>query len=482
MTIEKPNEANEEKSVISIGGNPFFAPSGGVLGDTFPFFHNGACHLFVLQPPHVAHFVSTNLINWETRPVAIPSGPPDAPDTGMIATGVVVKKDDLFYMFYTAGPAQTICLATSTDLDYWTKDARNPILVPDGKRYVQGYFRDPYVFYNEDEKCWWMLLGSRVPGRPGPRAGCVGLAKSPDLLDWTLSDPLWAPGIGPHTDCPQLIQQGNQWYLFYLQRNTRYRVADKPAGPFERPSIRDMGVMYAAAASRPVFEGHRWITFPFVPDLQDEKDLGDWKYGGPVIVPRELHFTPDGDVVDRPLTEIVDTMRLLPTWVPGSAQLRPLLGEWNTEASGQWVCESTFGGTLLVSDVPGNLFLEAEVILQTDRMEAHIILRAREDLEAGYKLALHPGEARVDVRRISDIDIDRVMISRPISLPIGKPIKVQIFLFGSVLDAFIDDVASITTRVYEIRQGALILEFRDSAGAFRNVNIRQLHQNEIRAS
>ena len=44
--------------MISLSKNPFFAPPGGDLGDTFPIFYKGECHLFALQPPHVAHYLS----------------------------------------------------------------------------------------------------------------------------------------------------------------------------------------------------------------------------------------------------------------------------------------------------------------------------------------------------------------------------------------------------------------------------------------
>lgn len=479
MTADKHAAVDHEQAVISIGNNPFFAPPGGVLGDTFPFFHNGECHLFTLQPPHVAHFVSRDFVNWEVHPIAIAPGASEAPDAGMIATGVVVEKDGLFYMFYTAGPAQTICLATSTDLDNWTKDPRNPILVPDNIRYTEGYFRDPYVFYNSDEDAWWMLLGSRVPGRVGPRAGCVGLAKSADLLNWTLSAPLWAPGIGPHHDCPQLIRHEENWYLFYLQRNTRYRIANNPSGPFERPPIRDIGVLYAAAGSRPVFDGKRWITFPFVIRLEGKDEWGDWQYGGPLAIPRELHLTDQQEIFEQPLREVVDALRRLPSRIPEQSSLRVLIGQWDTAEPGKLVCRSDAGGTLLIPNVPPSMFFESNVILPSRNMEAHIILRASEGLESGYKIAFRPGEQAADVRHISEIDIDRVMVTRNVSLPVGKPIKVQIFVSGDVLEAFVGDRASLTARVYDIREGALVLEFRDSPGAFHGTSICEFQQELV---
>ena len=150
---------------ISLARTPFFAPPHGALGDTFPFFHRGACHLFALPPPHVAHFVSEDLINWETWPVAVLPGAPGEPDAGMIATGVVVEHDATFYLFYTAGSAQTIRLATSPDLKHWAKHPHNPILCAGDERYARGHWRDPYVFFNQEEGCWWTARAALHPGR-----------------------------------------------------------------------------------------------------------------------------------------------------------------------------------------------------------------------------------------------------------------------------------------------------------------------------
>ena len=279
---------------------------------------------------------------------------------------------------------------------------------------------------------------------------------------------------GCRHDRPQLVENDRRWYLLYLQRNTRYRIAAGPQGPLARPLTRDLGTMYAAAGSRPVCDGRRWISFPFVVGMEHQRDLGDWQYGGPLAVPRELHFTPGDDIHERPLAELVATLNLLPALSSELQGPRPLVGHWDTSEAGVVVCRSDAGGTLLLPNLPGNLYLKAEVVLPAREMEAHLILRAAEDLSAGYKLALHRDRQTVDVRHISGGDVNRVLVSRHLPLPVGKPMQLRVFLAGSVLDAFIDGRASITTRVYERRQGALALEFRDAPGQFRNLRLRQL--------
>jgi beta-fructofuranosidase len=94
------------------------------------------------------HLSSEDLVHWKRHP--------DTPFSG--ATGTVVRHDGEYYMFFT-GPGQAVSLAVSQDLDHWTLVEGNPIVSSDGDVYQHGNFRDPYVFFNEQEDCWWMLLG-----------------------------------------------------------------------------------------------------------------------------------------------------------------------------------------------------------------------------------------------------------------------------------------------------------------------------------
>ena len=228
--------------------NPFAYPSGRLTGDTFPIFRDGICHLFHMMMPGIAHHVSHDMVHWEERSMVVMPGKPGDPDSSNIATGCVVEHERRFYLFYTGN--QNICLAVSDDLENWTKHPGNPVVCGDNQLYGTLNFRDAFVYYSNQEGCWHMLFGTQTVEVPAQRAGCVGLAKSSDLLHWKLAPPLWSPHIGPHTDCPQLSEHDGRWYLFYLQRNTRYRVADSPSGPFTRPPIRNLGTVLAAGSIR----------------------------------------------------------------------------------------------------------------------------------------------------------------------------------------------------------------------------------------
>lgn len=41
------------------------------------------------------------------------------------------------------------------------KDAANPVITPMIELYEKLDWRDPYVFYNEEDKCYWILISAR---------------------------------------------------------------------------------------------------------------------------------------------------------------------------------------------------------------------------------------------------------------------------------------------------------------------------------
>lgn len=450
---------------------PFVLPSGKLTGDTFPIFRNGVWHLFYMQMPAIAHHISRDLVHWEERPVAVAPGQTGEPDSLNNATGSVVELNGKFYLFYTGN--QNACLATSDDLDHWTKYPGNPLVQGDDRTYERANFRDPFVFYYAPEKLWWMLVGTRTMDQPGQRAGCVGLAKSKDLLNWRLCAPLWSPQIGPHIDCPQLVKHGRQWILFYLQRNTRYRVCDRLTGPFRRPAARNLGMALMAAGSRPAFDGKRWITFPFVGRQIGESEVGDFEYGGSLAIPRQLSFSARGVVTEGPAAEVLAAIHALPD--PGNllASASPITGQWKV-AGHDAVCQSPNGGLLGLPGLPADFYLEFDLTLPERDGDFHLLLRATADLFQGYQLALHPRTRQVSLRPVSQWDIDRVMVSRSVSIPIGKPLKVRVFLSGSILEVFLGDRVSLTARLYSRREGLTGFEFRDVIGAVERVQWRAM--------
>lgn len=452
--------------------NPFYTP-GGITGDAFPFFFKGEWHLFHMQMPNIAHRVTRDFITYKDYPPVVTRGKSGEPDSNNLATGCVIEKNGNFYCFYTGN--QNICLTTSTDMKQWKKYDNNPLLEGDEIHYEKENFRDPFVFFNEQEGLWWMLFGTKVPREPRQRAGCVGLAKSTNLTEWSFAEPLWNPGIGPHADCPQLIYYENKWYLLYLQRTTRYQHANTPKGPFSRASTCELGTMMANAGSRVASDGKRWISFPFITRLKDDNEYGNWEYGGELCVPRELSFYSDGSITEAPVREMVLALHKR-KFAFDVSHAKSLVGEWqlsNDEAQSK----SPSGGTLLFSDTPNNIYIEADISFSISNMEAHILLRLDSKLDTGYQLSLHPDTQMLYLRPLSHWDIELELASRPIDIIPNRPVKVRIFLSNTILDIFVDDKYSMTARVYRYKEGNVSIEFRDGVGIISKLLMCKLGPN-----
>ena len=131
-------------------------------------------------------------------------------------TGSVIKADGIYHLYYCVfeqnPQRQYVCHATSRDLDSWTKHEEETF-GPDETIYLPTDWRDPYVFWNEEENCWWMLLCAQSQGKTG-RRGCVGLCKSADLHHWECCEPLYAPHASMSAyECPDMFYENGWWYL-----------------------------------------------------------------------------------------------------------------------------------------------------------------------------------------------------------------------------------------------------------------------------
>ena len=442
--------------------------------DTMPFYHQGTWHLFSLQHDGVlAHRTSKDLVRWKVEPVAIRRGGAGEPDSRNIAPGSVVEHDGKFYCFYTGN--QNVCLATSDDLRTWTKHAKNPVLTGDNIHASTANFRDPYVFYNDEEQCWWLLACTQAPGEFSQRAGCVGLAKSKNLLDWKHAPPLWKWNASMQADCPQVFKKGDFWYLFTLDRNARYRIADNPAGPWRRPPRRDLMLNPLFAMSKPASDGRRWVTFPFMCGRHGNDDFADVINAEVNAIPRRLDFHADGSVTERPVKELIDAILAKPA-VEGPLldNAETLTGEWKVSSDTAESQRIDACNLLHLPGAPDHFYFEADVTLDRKGMDASILFRADAALKHAYTIDFQPDEGLIVFRPSNDWDNRQVLVTRSYPIPVGRAFKVRLFVSGTVMELFVDERLSLSHRIYAHPKGDIFLETRDGKAKLANVKVRGL--------
>ena len=288
-----------------------------IVGDIIPFFDNNTYHIFYLKAyqdncgwmrfhSSWGHIETNDFKNFQIRKDAISPGKNGDDDEGGCFTGSVIKNDNNYYLYYaTFCPGsktgrEKINLAISSDGENFEKYKNNPLLTVDGKIYGGGEdFRDPFVFYNEEEKCFWMLFTSGVIHAPCiTRRGVIGLAKSKNLVDWEFSEPIYTPNIYPSLECPDLFKIGDIWYLLFSQfGRTEYRMSSSPYGPWEIPikPCFDCGEYFFYAA-KTLYDGKRRLLIGWCGELLDGKDARSALWGNIMVTPREIIQKENGEL------------------------------------------------------------------------------------------------------------------------------------------------------------------------------------------
>jgi len=232
-----------------------YQPTGKFLWDFWILKDEGQYHLFYLQAPldpdphtrhrrsGVGHAVSTDLLHWKERGTVLAASKNENDwDSVSIWTGCTVKKDDVYYLFYTArskrdvlddgyiGHTQRIGVALSKDLRTWERYEGNPIVTADARWYEKQEaahnrhegWRDPDVVYDPATGYWYMFVTARdKEGDPLAR-GCIGRARSRDLLNWEVLPPACSPRLFTDMEVPSLHYRNGKWYLLFAVKEQWY--------------------------------------------------------------------------------------------------------------------------------------------------------------------------------------------------------------------------------------------------------------------
>lgn len=292
-----------------------FTPVGNWMNDPNGLvYYQGMYHLFyqynpaamVWGPMHWGHAVSTDLVHWQTLPIALF---PD--DAGDIWSGSIVADTTDSSGFFNGGsglvaiytaahtvPQQQSIAYSKDGGTTWTKYAGNPVIPNPGV----ADFRDPKVFWYAPTQRWIMIVAG----------GTVRFYSSPDLKTWTSESQLTE-----QTECPDLFPlpvdgnvQHQEWVLSLGGRSYELgtfngHTFSKTAGPFTV----DFGADFYAAQSYsniPTSDGRRiWIGWMDNWDYAQQTPTAPWR--GAMTVPRSLSlktFAEGVRLVQTPVTEL----------------------------------------------------------------------------------------------------------------------------------------------------------------------------------
>jgi len=265
-------QAQEDAAKATPPAMLFYQPGpGNPAADNWCFKRGDLWYVYTLNgqgQDSIGVAVSKDLMLFENRGVAIPSVPGTWENS--LFGGDTFAWKGKYHMLYSApgpGMANAIGLAESEDLLHWKKHPGNPVMHHPDARWYEGATpdgmrggiscRDVSVIEDAFADEWAYACFAASTGRGDYyRRGCIGLARSKNLIDWEYLPPLFAPGLYTAMEVPRVCQIGSKWYLTWLcapwyglrtdedygqraysgkETLVHYAVADKPLGPYRLP-------------------------------------------------------------------------------------------------------------------------------------------------------------------------------------------------------------------------------------------------------
>ena len=302
--------------------NVSFKPKASYVGDAIPYYEDGKYFIYYLDDPRSKEkgiyaeettwglLESEDGVEYSDKGRVLPLGNSNTPYLNNYTGSVIKGKDNLYYAFFTAFNAenekyvvdgkavQSVMVARGESKDH-LEIIENSRFIGDNRIYEIYDWRDPYVFYNEEEDNYWMLLCSRVKGTGYHRGGCIALCKSKDLLTWTYEKPFYEPNMYITMECPEVFRMGSWWYLVFSTFSdrfmTHYRKSKSLEGPWIIPyeDTLDCRCDYAIKTAG---DSQERLAFGWIPTKLGRNDGGPWEWGGTLIAHRLLHDEESGDL------------------------------------------------------------------------------------------------------------------------------------------------------------------------------------------
>lgn len=460
----------------------FPAPEGGYVGDTMPFVTDeGELELYYLyetdhngQGYHpVYKYSTTDLCGYEDHGKVLDYGLMSDPDPA-IGTGSVLKgQDGLYHLFYTGHNdtgndgkgKECVMHATSTDRESWTKVPEDTFFAPDD--YSNDEFRDPEVFWVEEDGCYWLLIAAR----DNVLGGVVAKYTSKDLKSWEFQGPLYAPQEQYMLECPDLFKMGDRYYLtFSWDCVTYYAMADSPDGPFEAPANNVLDgnnfVFYAAKTAE--LDNTRYLC-GWIGRAGLTEDSGMYQWAGNVLN-HQLIQHEDG-------TLGVCAPEAFASYFTEELPFRAVKREGNVKVKDNTVTLKAQQGSSAIADMgtrPATMMLECDVTFGEDGC-AGFAFGGNDADETFTVLCLdaRTGTLHYEGYEIADLAKFDPMMFTTFDFSAQATHHVTLVCENEIVVLYVDGVKALSSRIGHSIDGAHIGIFTDGCDAeFSNITMR----------
>jgi beta-fructofuranosidase len=395
-----------------------------------------------------------------------------------VFTGSVIRGEGRYHIFYTGHnpyfrkqgkPVEGIMHAVSDDLLNWRKLPGEALYAPTAN-YEPDDWRDPFVFWNDEAKEYWMLTAARLKSGPSRRRGCTALCASKDLSTWEVREPFWTPGLYSVHECPDLFRMGNWWYLVFSEgserTSTHYRMSQSLKGPWQAPDndTFDGRAFYAAKTAS---DGHRRFVFGWLPTRINLNDSEPWQWGGNLVVHQLLQET-DGTLSVKVPDSIDQAYGEKPPF-----GFHPGVGPCKISPGVIQLATPEGFGCATAGIMPSRCKIEATVDFEALTRGCGLMLRVSDTLDSAYYVRLEPARNRLvfdSWPRPGSVPF-WVGLERPLRLDPQRPVELKVLVDDTVCVVYVDNKIAMSTRLYDLKQGDWGVFVNEGTARFSHVRI-----------
>lgn len=445
---EKEMADTEELSIFPTPENVF-------VGDPMPYFDGEKMNIFFLADERAgtqgyhpwARYTTTNFYDYDFLGEVIPYGSDIQKQDIALGTGSVIKDaEGLYHAFYTGhndtySPKEAIMHATSEDMQNWEKQEEDTFYAD--VEYSADDFRDPYVFYNQLDEQYWMLITTRRNNM-----GVIALYKSADLKGWNHEKVLFENDMGSDSnlECPSLIEWNGYWYLTFSDqwpdRIVHYRMAQSPEGPFEKTEVDyfDGNGFYAGRMEKMHEEMY---LIGWNATKAGHQDESEYIWGGNLVSHQiiqgengRLHVMPIQSVIDK-MNQSIDlgSLERSETITEEAGILRFSGKGYEVVSFPKFDGSTKISGTLKVNDVT-NVFGFAFNLLETKVGTLNIVFNKEE-----AKVGFYNWRTDTFSGKEAQSEVDFVMNE-------GDEIEFVLLIDKTVATLYINNEIALTARMY----------------------------------
>jgi beta-fructofuranosidase len=365
---------------------------------------------------------------------------------------------------------EAIMHATSTDLQNWTKIYNDTFFA--SAQYSKNDFRDPYVFYNQDDNKYWMLITTRKDN-----TGVIARYVSDDLKNWTDKGVFFTNDMNTsNLECPTLVKYGDYWYLTfsdqsapdpYGNRIVHYRKSNSLNEVFTKPERDNFdGNGFYAGKLEKDYNNDLYL-FGWTPTKVNYDDSNAYDWAGNLVV-HQIKQNTNGDLYVTPVETVENKINHYVNLIEVNKTQTVTKNNDDYSFSGSGYESVTF------DEIAGTNKITGKINTKSNNSKFGFMFNVGDNGKAPLNIVFNHELGRLEFYNTStDGSLGELESTKSITIADNATLDFTILINDSVAVFYVNNEAAFSTRMYNMQKHKWGIFSMDSDVTFSNLQLNR---------